>query len=308
MTTTPQPPSAPDALEFVEQPDPGDHITMATDVDQPFDGDPADLALDPAAAELPDLSDQAWPAPPEPEWGQDLEGLGGLGPAIPEFVRPNPEALAILIGYIKTGKSVEPATCLRETRQYFNVFAKYAGAKDSLAGAIGLGVARRVPMTEDGVKQIPRGAIVYWRRIIGGVVVGWGHIAPSFGGGYCGSTDWPTGRYGRVNILTLARAWAYTEIWWAPVVNDVRVWKRPRPEKPTPLIDRYLASDDDKDRRRILERLAADGDGDNVAQVKRAAQRILNGLDDAERAARLRARGRLRRQGGRQALRELAAD
>lgn len=310
MTTTPNGPTS-SVSEFIEQPETG--VPAVSDAearldDLSYDLEGAEFELDPAAAELPDLSDEHWPAPPDSPFGQDVEGLGGIGPDVPEFVRPRAEALAILIGYIRDGRSVDVGMCLRETRQYFNVFAKYAGAKDSLAGAISLGVAHRVPFTAEGVKAIPRGAIVYWRRISGSAVVGWGHIAPSFGGGFCGSTDWPTGRYGRVNIFTLAQAWGYTEIWWAPVVNDVRVWSKNRPEKPTPLIDRFFAADDADERDRILRRLAENGDGDRPEQVKRAAQRILNGRADTIRARELRERAERRVSGGRQALRGLRAD
>lgn len=270
-----------------------------------------DFTLHPDAALLPDLSNlQVPPPPPENEWGQDEEGLGGqgLGAGIEAFVRPWPQALAIVVGYIKDHKEVTPGYCLRETRGYYNVFSKYVAAKDSLAGAINMGVAHRVQFSADGVKAIPRGAIVYWRKFSGGFVSGYGHIAPSFGGGFCGSTDWPTGHYGRVNIYTLAKAWGYTEIWWAPVVNDVRVWAPPAKPKPTPLVDAFLDADDPDERTKLLEKLKAKGDGDRPEQVKRAAERILSGRADNDRARELKARADKRIATGRQALRGLSAD
>lgn len=240
---------------------------------------PADFDLHPDAVDLPDLSDQLPPRPPESGIGQDEEGLGGPPGDIEAFVRPTAEALAIVIGHIRAGDTCLVGRCLQYSRGYFNVYAKYLAAKDSLQGAIDLGVAHKIDLNNPNVK-VPRGVLVYWRRIVDGVVVGYGHIAPSLGGGFVGSTDWPSGHYGRVNIVALAHAWAYTECYWAPVVNDVRVWKPKAKPKPTPLIDQFLAEQDYDKRTVLLTELAKKGDGDRPGQVKKAAQSILDGRAD----------------------------
>ncbi|MCM0622345.1 hypothetical protein [Nocardioides bruguierae] len=281
-----------------------------------------DFTLDPDAALLPtieldtDLGEFA--APPELAGGQDdvVEGRGGpasTGPgAIPTYVRPRREALALAVSYARDGRTVTPGYCLRESRQYFNVAALYAAAKLSLAGAQELGVAHRVAITSDAVARIPRGAIVYWT----GPLSQYGHIAPSLGDGMVLSTDWPRGRYGKVRADVLAAAWGYTEMFWAPTVNDVRVW-RPNAQKPasTPLISRVLtalADDRPAKAQALLERLAEDGDGDRPREAKQAARKLLRAFDLNDDIADLRAeisdlqtrRNALRRAGG-QSLRNL---
>jgi hypothetical protein len=259
----------------------------------------ADFDLDPAAEGL--LYPDEWSAPESPPdyATQDLdagEGRGGLG-GIPGFVRTRHEALAIAIGYVKNGRTVTPGYCLRETRGYYAVGPYYLAAKDSLAGAQRLGVAHRVEFSAEGVKRIPRGGIVY----LLGPRSTYGHVGPSVGGGVMVSTDWPTGRYGLVGIYRLALAWGYTEIWWAPCVNDVRVWTKRKP-KATPLIARYLA---DPTNEKLLRRLADEGDGSNPGEVKQAARKMLDAYELRGRAARIEERADRKLASGRQSLESL---
>lgn len=259
-----------------------------TDLDLDLDDD--DFAPSPDVDDLPDLTDLP-EAPPAPwalvaEAGQDdladLEGLGGVG-AIPDFVRDTREALGVAVGYARDGRVVDTGYCLRETRQYFNVAPLYLAAKLSLAGAQDLEVAHRV----GEVDRIPRGAIVYWT----GPSSQYGHVAPSLGGGMVLSTDWPSGRYGKVRADTLAAAWGYDAVWWAPCVNDVRVWSpRRRKPAPTPRITRFFAAEDEQERERVLGDLADEGDGDRPAEVRSAARRLLRAHDLADEIAELQER------------------
>lgn len=273
---------------------------------EPDDGldafEPEDFELDPAAAELPDLSNETPEPPPEPEGGQDVvpEGLGG-GLSIPDYVRSTKDALALVVQAINTGRTFSVGMCLQITRGWHNVGPYYAAAKDSLAGAIRLKVAHRVEFTAEGVAKIPRGVDVYFR----GPNSQYGHIAPSFGGGFIGSSDWPRGKIGRVNALTLAHAWGYTEIWWAPMVNDVRIWKPRKPASPTPIISKFLEATDDAVRLKLLQRLAAEGDGDHPDEVKKAAQQLLDARDLRDRIGRIRERADRKTAQGRSALRGL---
>ncbi|TIC78763.1 hypothetical protein [Nocardioides sp. GY 10127] len=278
-----------------------------------------DCTLDPAAEALPTLGADDFGPPPEPEARQDDvdEGMGAVadsGPgAIPDYVRSKKDALALAVSYARDGRSVTPGYCLRETRSYFNVGSLYAAAKLSLAGAKALGVAHKVNLSDPAaVNKIPRGAIVYWW----GPSSQYGHIAPSLGGGMVLSTDWPRGKYGKVRVDTLAHAWGYTEAYWAPVVNDVRVWKpvSTKPKK-TPTITRALAAlkgDQPKKAEALLSKLADDGDGDRPHEAKAAAKRVLRAMDLADQIDELRdeiadltARRKAARTRGLQSLRAL---
>lgn len=265
-----------------------------------------DFQLYPGAEALPDLTDLPgrYPAPPPEEpAGQDSEaGEGrGFGSEVPAFVRPTADALALAVACVTNRTRTEVGRCLQRTREFWNVAPYYLAAKDSLQGAIELGVAHRVEFSAAGVLRIPRGVAVYFR----GPNSQYGHIGPTLGAGAMVSSDWPTGYFGRVNIYVLAKAWGYTEIWWAPAVNDVRVWRRAPKPSPTPLVTRWLA---DRDNDKLLARLAEDGDGARPEEVKAAARRIIDGRSDRERGHNLMARAARKTKVGRQALRELEVE
>jgi len=143
--------------------------------------------------------------------------------AFPKAPRHWRKAIKTAASYVSSGKTVTPGYCLRETRQYYGVPAVYPAAKDSLQDALNKGKAYRIR----NWSKVPRGAIVYWRG--GGSQ--YGHIAISIGKGRVISTDWPTGRYGRVHGATLMRSWGYTEAYWSPLVNGYRVWPRKKKKK-----------------------------------------------------------------------------
>lgn len=129
------------------------------------------------------------------------------------------DAIATAQSYAANGRRTQSGMCLRETRQYYGVPAKYPAAKDSLAAAQREGKAYRI----HNWNKVPKGAIVYW---FGGGSK-YGHIAISVGKGYVISTDIPSaGRYGRIHGAQLMRAWGYTRAYWSPLVNDYRVWPR----------------------------------------------------------------------------------
>lgn len=190
-----------------------------------FDLDDEEYELDPEYADLPELSEEDVQRPEEHEGGQDDEALEGLG-AIPRAPRSWKEALRIAASYVRNNRSVTPGYCLRETRQYYGVGPYYPAAKDSAEGARRLGKLYRVT----NYNKIPRGAIVYWTG--GGSQ--YGHVAPCVGAGRVISTDWPRGKYGFIKAETLKNAWGYDNVYWSPLVNDVRVWspKRKKPKKP----------------------------------------------------------------------------
>lgn len=205
-------------------------MSTPRDYEEPYDSDLDDLAgedctLDPAAADLPDLSDETVERPPENDDSpQDVvpEGMGAL-PKAPRHWR---DAIKTAVGYARNGQYVEAGYCLRECREYYGVGPLYAAAKDSLAGAQRLGKARRV----HDWNKVPRGVLVYWT----GPNSQYGHIAISLGGGYVISTDWPRNRYGRVHGGTLMNSWGYTAAFWAPLVNDTRVWPAKEKRNPKP--------------------------------------------------------------------------
>lgn len=256
-----------------------------------------DFDLDDDAANLPDLTDDIPDAPPELDGGQDAEAGEGFGAGIPTYVRTTLAAITLILQAIAHRTRVPVGRCLQITRGWWNVGPYYLAAKDSLAGAQRLGVAHRVEFSEAGVARIPRMVAVYFT----GPHSQYGHIAPTLGGSFCGTTDWPAGFVGRVNILALAKAWGFTEIWWAPVVNDVRVWS-PRRPKATPLLTRYLANVSDIN---LLRKLAENGDGSHPDEVKRAAAKMLEAYDMRERADRIEKRADHKLAMGRQALNNL---
>ena len=191
-------------------------------IDDDFEGiDDDDLKIVPEAEGLPVLDASLCPPPPDLEHQDDV--VEGLGAGIPDYVRPWREAIKFALAKVTSGATTPVGMCLQNVRLYFLVAALYACAKLSLAGAQALGKAYQVAF--DAVDRIPRGSIVYFI----GPNSQYGHIVISLGGGWCISTDWPRGRFGRVRIDDLARAWGYTEIFWSPLVNDVRVWAPSRP-------------------------------------------------------------------------------
>lgn len=194
-------------------------------IDDDFEGlGPEDFDIEPLAGLLPELT--AADLGPAPDGPQDdpVEGLGSDG--IPKSGRSWREAVQIALEKVRTGATTEVGMCLKRTREYYGVGPLYSAAKLSLAGAQRLGKAYQVGFED--VDRIPRGAVVYWT----GPNSQYGHVAISLGGGMCVSTDVPRGRFGKINIATLARAWGYTAIFWSPLVNDVRVWA---PRRPVPV-------------------------------------------------------------------------
>jgi hypothetical protein len=176
-----------------------------------------DVTEDPYGALLPDLSGLEVEAP-RPSTRSSWTVSGGAYGGIPDHVRPWRLAIREALNKVRTGATTEVGMCLKRTREYYGVDALYPAAKNSLAAAQAAGKAYRVAFEDVG--KIPRGSVVYWT----GPNSQYGHVAIALGGGMCVSTDWPRGRFGRVNIATLARSWGYDAIFWSPLVNDVRVW------------------------------------------------------------------------------------
>jgi hypothetical protein len=189
-----------------------------------------EFALDPEAVDLPDLSDAPPPQPPPDQAQDDLEGLGAPG----DSATPPRESLKSIAHDIRTDAGYTPGYCLQYQRIKAGVAAKYEDAKTSLWAC-----DRRHKITD--WSRVPRGCVVYFDSPSSEH----GHIARSFGGGYIGTTDWPTGKIGRVRGDVLEAAWGYAEAYWAAEINDVIVWRparkpKPKPEPKTPRVNRVI--------------------------------------------------------------------
>jgi hypothetical protein len=103
--------------------------------------------------------------------------------------------------------------CLRYTRQYYDIPARYASAYSAWRN-----------MDPDRRHQSyppPRGVPVFWS----GGSQSFGHIAISLGGGYVRSTDWPSaGRVSNAKISDISARWYMTYLGWGYDLNGYSVW------------------------------------------------------------------------------------
>jgi hypothetical protein len=69
-----------------------------------------------------------------------------------------------------------------------------------------------------------------------------GHVMSHLVGPFAATTDSPLGHWGRVNADDLANRWGYSGWYWAPIINDVRIWlpnkSRPKPPPDEDVEDR----------------------------------------------------------------------
>lgn len=179
-----------------------------------------DLALpvvDVTAVPLDNPSD-----PEDPDHVQDdlddseLEGMGAGDQQIWQRAVPR------VAGKLQTHAANEIGFCLREVRIPNETPALALDAAESLAMCT---VRHRV----GDWSQVPRGTIGYFTG--GGHLHG--HVFENLGSGWIGTTDLPTGHWGRLLGADLLALWKYEHAFWAAQINRVTVW-RPKKPQPTP--------------------------------------------------------------------------
>ncbi len=107
--------------------------------------------------------------------------------------------------------SNDPGMCLQWSRQRAAIGSRYGDAATAWRNTNG---------PHPGDRNPPRGAMAYWT----GGSNGYGHIAPSVGGGNVRSTDaGGKGSVATVDVGWPERAWGLTYAGWAWDVNEVTI-------------------------------------------------------------------------------------
>lgn len=107
--------------------------------------------------------------------------------------------------------SNDPGMCLQWSRERAAIGQRYGDAATAW---------RNTNEPHPGDRNPPRGAMVYWT----GGASGYGHIAPSVGGGKVRSTDsGGKGKVATVDIDWPVRSWGLTYVGWAWDVNEVTI-------------------------------------------------------------------------------------
>jgi hypothetical protein len=114
--------------------------------------------------------------------------------------------------------SNDPGMCLQWSRQRAAIGSRYGDAATAWRNTIN---------PHPGDRNPPRGAMTYWT----GGGSGYGHIAPSVGGGKVRSTDsGGKGKPATVDLAWVERNWGLTYAGWAWDVNGVTI---PHPDDTT---------------------------------------------------------------------------
>lgn len=107
--------------------------------------------------------------------------------------------------------SNDPGMCLQWSRQRAAIGSRYGDASTAW---------RNTNDRHPGDRNPPRGAMVYWT----GGSQGYGHIAPSLGGGKVRSTDaGGKGRVATVDLGWVESAWGLPYAGWAWDVNEITI-------------------------------------------------------------------------------------
>lgn len=202
-----------------------------------YELDDDELEIAPEDEDLPDVDPADIPDrnpadPDDPDWAQDdlddsaLEGMGAADTQI--WQRAVPRIREKLLHHADN----QVGYCLREIRIPNETAALALDAAESLAMA---DVKHRITDWD----LVPRGTIGYF---VGGGSIH-GHVYENLGNAYAGTTDLPTGKWGKIKAKDLFERWGYERAYWSPEVNDNRVWaprrvNQPKPE-PTPDRDKY---------------------------------------------------------------------
>lgn len=105
----------------------------------------------------------------------------------------------------------DPGMCLQWSRQRAAIGSRYGDAATAW---------KNTNDRHPGDRNPPRGSMVFWT----GGASGYGHVAPSVGGGNCRSTD--SGGKGKVATVDIGwpeRNWGLTYAGWAWDVNEVTI-------------------------------------------------------------------------------------